>query len=127
MNESVRKAIEEIRTRFVPQEFTVEEDLGGGVFIRFGPVPLGATYVQQETWMAAHLTAQIPYADVYPVFVRGDLTRVDQAALVVPVTGGHVFMGLSAVQVSRRSNGRDPLVETAALKFAKVMDWLNSQ
>jgi len=127
MNEPVSKALQQIRDRFVPRDFTVEEDSAGGAFIRFGPVALGPAYKQDETWLAAHLTAQTPYADVYPIFVRGDLARADQAALVAPVTAGHTFMGQSAVQVSRRSNGRDPLVETAALKFAKVLDWLNSQ
>lgn len=127
MNQNVQKAIEEIRERYLPEMLVVEPDGQGGARVRFGPVALGDIYNQPDSWVAGHLTAQIPYADVYPVFVRGDLTRKDGATLVAPITANHTFMGESAVQVSRRSNGRDPAVETPALKFAKVIDWLNSQ
>lgn len=127
MNAQVEKALEEIRTRFSPEEFVVEPDGQGGARVRFGPVVLGSSFVQETTWLAGHLPPQIPYADVYPIFVRGDLARKDGAALTVPVTPNHTFMGQSSVQVSRKSNGRDPTVETPALKFAKVLAWLNSQ
>lgn len=127
MNAQVEKALEEIQARFSPAEFVVEPDGQGGARVRFGPVALGPSFVQEATWLAAHLPAQIPYADVYPVFVRGDLARKDGTALASPVTSNHSFMGQPSVQVSRRSNGRDPTVETPALKFAKVLTWLNSQ
>jgi hypothetical protein len=127
MNVQVQKALEEIRARFSPSEFVVEPDGQGGARIRFGPVALGPSFVQETTWLAGHLPSQIPYADVYPIFVRGDLTRKDGAALTAPITPNHVFMSQQSVQVSRRSNGRDPAVETPALKFAKVLAWLNSQ
>ncbi len=127
MNAQVEKALEEIRARFSPEEFVVEPDEQGGARVRFGPVALGPAFVQDITWLAGHLPAQIPYADIYPIFVRGDLARKDGVALAVPVTPNHAFMGRPAVQVSRRSNGRDPTVETPALKFAKVLAWLNSQ
>jgi len=127
MNELVSKAVDEIRIRFVPDELALEDDGQGGVRIRFGPVGLGLPYTQTETWVAGHIPAQIPYADIYPVFVRGDLARRDGAALTAPVTPGHSFMGQGAVQVSLRSNARDPAVETPALKFLKVIDWLKSR
>ena len=127
MNAQVQKAIDEIRTRFAPEELVIDEDGEGGARVRFGPVALGPPYVQEHTWLAGHIPALIPYADVYPVFVRGDLSRKDGAALVAPVTPNHTFMGQPSVQVSRRSNGRDPAVETPALKFAKVLAWLNAQ
>lgn len=127
MNAQVQKALDEIRSRFSPEEWLVEPDEQGGARVRFGPVALTETYAQADTWLAGHLPAQIPYADVYPVFVRGDLSRKDGKALVAPITPNRTFMGQPAVQVSRRSNGRDPEVETPALKFAKVIDWLNSQ
>lgn len=127
MNPLVEKALEEIRVRFSPEEFVVEPDEQGGARIRFGPVALSSSFVQETTWLAGHLPPQIPYADVYPIFVRGDLARKDGAALKAPVTPNHAFMGQLSVQVSRRSNKRDPAVETPALKFAKVLAWLNSQ
>lgn len=126
MNAQVEQALEEIRRRFAPTEWTVEPDNDGGARVRFGPVPLGGPFNQADTWMAGHVPAQIPYADVYPIFVRPDLTRKDGAALTGPLTACN-FMGQPATQVSRRSNGRDPAVETPALKFAKVLEWMKSQ
>jgi hypothetical protein len=127
MNGPVQKALDDIKACFKPKDFEVEPDGAGGARVRFGPVKLSKTYQQRETWVAGHVPPQVPYADIYPVFVRGDLARADGAALAAPITPGHIFMGQPAVQVSRRSNRRDPAFETAALKFMKVIDWLNSQ
>lgn len=123
----VRAAIEDIVRDFEPTEIEVSPDGQGGARVRFGPVSLGKQYKQRETWMGGHLTAQIPYADVYPVFVRGDLERNDGKQLVRPLTSGHSYMGVSAVQASRRSNNRDASIETPKLKFKKVLEWVNSQ
>jgi hypothetical protein len=124
---SVQRALEGIRQSFAPADFVVEPDNEGGARVRFGPVALSKSYFQRETWVAAHLVAQLPYADVYPVFLRGDLSRADGVQLVAPMTTGHSFMGLSAVQVSRRSNRRDASIETPAMKLLKVLDWVNAQ
>jgi hypothetical protein len=123
---TVQKALENIRVSFEPTEWVVEPDGAGGVRLRFGPVALSARYVQRESWMAAQLPAQLPYADIYPVFVRGDLTRVDGSPLMAPLTAGHIFMGQAAVQASRRSPRRNPN-ETATMKLRKVLDWINAQ
>ena len=123
---TVQKALENVRVSFEPIEWVIEPDGAGGARLRFGPVALSPTYVQRDTWMAAHLVAQLPYADIYPVFLRGDLSRADGTPLVVPLTNGHVFMGQSAVQASRRSPRRNA-TETAAMKFQKVLDWVNAQ
>ena len=126
INGNVLAAIEEIRLDFQPQELIVEPDGQGGAKVRFGPVALSAVYRQRESWLAGHITSQIPYADVYPVFLRGDLARTDGKPLVAPLTNGHNFMGLPAVQASRRSNRRDAAVETPKMKFKKVLHWVNS-
>ena len=124
---TVLLAIEALKLDFQPAEFLVEPDGQGGARVRFGPVPLSATYVQGESWVGGHLPPQIPYADVYPIFVRGDLTRRDGQALIAPMASGQNFMGQSAVQVSRKSNRRDASIETVKMKFKKVLDWVNSQ
>ncbi len=123
---TVQKALENIRVSFEPTEWIIEPDGAGGVRIRFGPVALSATYVQRESWIAAQLSAQLPYADIYPVFLRGDLTRADGSPLVAPLTGGDTFMGQPAVQASRRSPRRNPS-ETATMKLRKVLDWVNTR
>jgi hypothetical protein len=124
---TVLLAIEALKLDFQPTEFVVKPDGQGGAHVRFGPVALSAVYVQRESWIGGHLPAQIPYADVYPIFVRGDLARIDGQLLVAPMANGQVFMGLPAVQVSRRSNRRDASIETVKMKFKKVLDWVNSQ
>lgn len=124
---TVQQALESVQQSLAPEEWVIESDGAGGVRLRFGPVKLAQTYVQRESWMAAHLVAQLPYADIYPIFLRGDLSRVDGKALEAPLTGGHQFMGMAAVQASRRSPRRDAAIETAAMKFLKVLDWVNLQ
>ena len=127
LSPGVAAAIEDIKHDFEPAEFHVEPDNEGGARVRFGPVPLGVQYHQRDTWLGGHIPTQIPYADVYPIFLRGDLTRVDGKTLQAPLTSGHTFMGLSAVQASRRSNNRDATIETVKLKFKKVLEWVNTQ
>jgi hypothetical protein len=124
---TVLLAIEALKADFQPTEFVVEPDGQGGARVRFSPVALSATYVQRESWIGGHLPAQIPYADVYPIFVRGDLARTDGKPLVAPMASGQVFMARPAVQVSRRSNRRDASIETVKMKFKKVLDWVNAQ
>jgi len=127
LKEAVQKAIDDLRADFQPTELRIEADAEGGARVMFGPVSLGPQYVQRDSWIGAHIPAQIPYADIYPVFFRGDLTRVDGKALTAPLTNGHTFMGVPAVQASRRSNKRDAAVETVKMKFKKVLVWVNSQ
>ena len=127
LNPKVAAAIDDLKSDFEPIEFEVVPDNQGGAMVRFGPVPLGVQYQQRDSWLGAHIPAQVPYADVYPVFLRGDLSRVDGRALVAPLTGGHNFMGQPAVQASRRSNNRDASIETVKLKFKKVLEWVNAQ
>jgi len=123
----VVKAIESLQQHFEPIEFQLEADGAGGARVRFGPVALGASYEQTESWVGAHIPPLIPYSDVYPVFLRGDLRRKDGAALVAPMTLGHTFMEQAATQVSRRSTRRDAAVETVRMKLLKVLHWVNSQ
>ncbi len=123
----VAAAIEELKESFPGSEVAVEPDGAGGARISIQSVPLGGFYLSDETWIGAHIPVQIPYADVYPLFVRGDLARRDSRPLGEALASGHAFMGQSAVQVSRRSNWRDPNIETPALKFLKVIEWLRSR
>lgn len=120
----VESAIAELRESFAPADLTWEPDGHGGARVLIEPVPLGPPYEQGASWIGGHLPAQLPYADVYPLFVRGDLQRLDRKALGAGLTGGHTYMARSAVQVSRRSNGINFEMQTAAMKFMKVLHWL---
>jgi len=124
LNKTVEEAIDNLRRCFPESTITIEPDEAGGARVAVESVVLSAVYLQPETWIAGHLVAQLPYADIYPLFVRGDLARTDGRPLGTGLSNGHVFLGRSAVQASRRSNRRDANIETAAHKFIKVIEWL---
>lgn len=119
-------AVDEIRATFEDATVTVEETGDGGAWIAVEPVPLGAQFSQESTDVHFQVTFQYPSADVYPHFVRADLSRVDGSPLgpaFQPVQWGpHTLAG---VQVSRATRQIDPTVDTAALKLLKVMEFIN--
>lgn len=126
LNASVSAAVENLRACFPDSKVFLEVDGNGGARVAIESVPLSDTYVQSETWIAGHLVPQLPYADIYPLFVRGDLARRDGRPLGSGLSAGQMFIGRSAVQVSRRSNRRDPSIELAGHKFLKVITWLRT-
>lgn len=120
----VRAAVAEISA--VYPHVSLEPDGNGGAHVVVEHLPLASVYRQRETWVEFHITYSYPRADVYPHFVRGDLSRVDGAALGEAASTGHSLRGRAAVQLSRRSNRLNPAVDTALLKLQKVLRWLNS-
>jgi hypothetical protein len=127
MNPPVQQAIDELKATFDPCAVVVEDDGQGGAFAIIESVPLNRPYEQKETWFGFHITGQFPYSDIYPVFVRADLRRADNKALGDGISPGHTFRARGAVQVSRKSNGRDPMIETASAKILKVRAFLESR
>jgi hypothetical protein len=123
----VAEAIEEIRATFEGAAITARADGEGGAYVRIDPVDPGPPYAQRATWIGFRVTAQYPYSDVYPLFVRHDLCRTDGQALGEGFTGNQTFDGQPAVQVSRRSNHLNPATDTAAIKVLKVLSWTASR
>jgi hypothetical protein len=126
MTPPVSQAVDEIKKTFEGVTVVAREDGEGGAYVRIEPVDPGPPYALRETWIGFRITAQYPYADVYPLFVRPDLTRTDGAPLgegLTPCT----FDDQPAVQVSRRSNHLDPSTDTAAIKVLKVLRWMASR
>jgi hypothetical protein len=126
LKSEVAEAIEEIKATFPASSVEVREDGEGGAYVFVEPVDPGEQYVQRETWIGFRITFQYPNSDVYPHFVRGDLSRVDGAPLG-DATSLTTFEGRAAVQLSRRSPNIDPNCDTAALKLLKVLEWLRSR
>jgi hypothetical protein len=141
MTPEVATAIEELREHFQGKPFQVEEDTRGGAFVVIDQVELQGPYTQVDTWVGFHITHTCPYADVYPHFLRGDLTRLDGAGLGEAMGGSYQFppqdalprnaklTSRPAVQVSRRSNHREPnsTLETTLIKLLKVLKWISSR
>ena len=120
----VRMAVAEIAA--VYPHVSLEPDGNGGAHVVVEGLKLALIYRQRETWVGFHITYAYPQADVYPHFVRGDLCRVDGAALGRGTSTGCSYSGRAAVQISRRSNRLNPAVDTALLKLQKVLLWLNN-
>jgi hypothetical protein len=135
MTPEVQAAVEEIREAHPDAAVTAVADPDGGAYVTVEPVDPGEPYAQRETWIKFHVTFQYPLADVYPHFVRPDLRRRDRPDISdgQPPLGEATSMGTfpgdqgTAIQISRRSNKLNPATDTAALKLAKVLEWLRSR
>ena len=131
MKPEVLRAIDEIRSAFPGVTVEVEPDSEGGAFVRTIDFEIGAQYEPSRSWSSFRITFQYPFADIYPHFFVADLRRKDGN----PLGEGfhlnnqwqHPGGNEPATMVSRRSQRRDPATETAALKLAKVLDWIRSR
>ena len=125
LKETVAEAITQIRERFDGHEVHVREDSEGGAFVTVDELEVGQLYTQKATWLGARIVCTYPYADVYPHFCRGDLSRVDGRGLG-DGTSAATWEEKAAIQLSRRSNHLDPELDRADLKFLKVLEWLRT-
>jgi hypothetical protein len=121
----VSLAVQELKASF-PDSIVTARDLGdGGAQITVDPVDPGEQYSHRETWMKFTIGFQYPDADVYPLFVRPDLTRVDGTNHGAGISLASFDEG-PALQLSRKSNKLNPATDTAAVKASKVLAWLRS-
>ena len=121
----VRQAIDEIAAAFPDAAVSVDADGEGGAYVFVRDVALAPIYRQRETWIGFHITYTYPAADVYPHFVREDLSRADGTPLGGGMSSPSSFRDCPAIQLSRRSNRLNPATDTAVLKLQKVLQWLN--
>ena len=126
MNPEVAQAVEELRSCFSDAEVVARDTGNGGAIVTIDSVDLGPTYTPQQTWIKFTVGFQYPYSDVYPLFVRRDLTRTDGRSHGTAIAGTS-FEGKPVLQVSRRNKRLNPAVDTAALKVTKVIQWLKEQ
>lgn len=122
----VQKAIGEVKAAFPDNTVSVAEDSEGGAFVIVDGIDPGEIYEQRETWIGFRITFQYPCADVYPHFVRQDLSRKDKKPLG-EATSTSSFRDQPAIQLSRRSNHLDPKRDTALVKLHKVLHWLRTR
>jgi hypothetical protein len=127
MKTEVATGIDELKRQFAGATFTIREDNQGGAFVVMEPFVLSPKYFPSVTWMGFQIPAQYPYADVYPVFIGGNVSRANGAPFVVPITRGHQFEGRPAIQVSRRNGAARSGVQKVTMKILKVLDYLEKQ
>jgi hypothetical protein len=118
---AVEQVLSMLRKEFEGATVTFNPDAGGGGTVFIEPVELGPRYSPLTSWLGATLSSALPFADVYPLFVGGNVVRTDGRSHPTPVSGGHSFAGRPALQISRRSNNLDTSPDAAALKFTKVL------
>ena len=125
---AVLRAIEVIQDAFPDWTVHTCPDGQGGLWVELTGVPLGPPYVQVKTYLVFLLPFTLPGSDIYPMFVRPDLNRIDGA----PLGEGFAVTELSwpaglaprpVVQVSRRTRGSFAQ-QTASQKVSKVLDWV---
>lgn len=125
---AVLRALEVIQDAFPDWSVRTCPDGQGGLWVELTEVPLGPPYVQDDTFVVFLLPFTLPGSDIYPMFVRPDLSRLDRA----PLGEGFAVTELSwpaeqvprpVVQVSRRTRGSFAQ-QTASQKVSKVLDWV---
>lgn len=127
MTPEVKTAIQEIVSAFPSSPIDQVDDGTGGAFVTLHGLSLiEFPYQQSETWMGFQITHTYPYADIYPLFVRHDLSRRDGKPLGEGTSLG-MFRNQPAIQISRKANHHDPATDTALLKICKVMQWLKTR
>jgi len=129
---AVTDAISAIR-RQIASDLTHWSDGNGGAHVFIDSVDLGMPFAQPTTWVAFHLPHTLPDGDVYPLWLRPDLTRIDGGPIGKVDGQGRNFMhqnqnwlGEPAVMGSLRSNSRDPNIDSPARKLARVLTTVRS-
>jgi hypothetical protein len=129
---AVVSALDGLRAAYGHTQVLDIPDGQGGAWAELQDVELGPTYVQDTTFVVFLLPFNLPGADIYPIFVRDDLARRDNA----PLGEGLQRTALSwpgqpaqrpVVQVSRRTRGGAFTAQTAAQKVEKVLEWLRNR
>ena len=120
---AVDEVLQHLREEFAGAEISFTPDSNGGGDVVIEGVALGDRLLPASTWIGANLSPQIPFSDVYPLFVGADVTRRDGRPLGGP-TSPVPFASRPAIQVSRRTNNLVATPHAAAMKFRKVLDFL---
>lgn len=128
MKPSVEAAVADLRANYPGSVDVTELADGGAKVIVRGRSLDDSPYAQADTWCGFTITYTHPYADIYPHFVRNDLTRRDGNPFGRSFHPNTDFYGQKALMLSRRTKlfGNENPV-SAVLKLEKVMKWMISQ
>lgn len=138
MKPGVEFALKQLREGLQGHEVRIKEDADGGVFVIVDNVALGRSLAPARSWVGFQITWPYPDADVYPHFIGPEVRYVGKGGaptihpdgnLPTSMTRGATMPGfdLPAIQVSRRSNRRNPDTDTALQKLLRVIEFLRSR
>jgi len=127
---AVRTAIGELAASCGTLISRILGDGQGGAWVELTGVDPGLGFTQDETFVIFLLPFNLPGADVYPMFVRPDLSRVNGEPLGPAMQPTSLAWPgepsqRAVIQISRRTRGAFA-TQTAAQKVAKVLAWLRS-
>lgn len=123
----VETAIAEIRSAFGDHHIDVEPEEQGGAHVVVHDLFIGNGFAPTQSWIGFTINFQYPRSDVYPLFMDPVIRRANGTGFGQGITGPTDWRGRQTIQISRRSNQLDPSCDTAALKLAKVLEWLRQQ
>jgi hypothetical protein len=126
MTPEVEQAIQEIRAAFDGHVVEVVPEDQGGAYVTVRGVTIAPGSTPAQSWIGFLIPFQYPHADVYPHFISADVRRAQDDSYGEAVTPS-TWQGRPALQVSRKSNRWNPATDTAALKLAKVIRWLQTR
>lgn len=130
LKQAVDDALRQIQSCYANLTINTFADGQGGAWVEIVDMPLGDPYGQAETFLVFLLPFTLPGSDIYPMFVRADLSRLDGR----PLGEGFAVTELAwpgdasprpVVQVSRKTRGSFA-AQTATQKVAKVVHWVLS-
>ena len=127
MTSEVESAIDEVRQAFPGHEVDAEPEPDGGAVVFVRDLPIGAQYAPSRSWIGFRIGFQYPYEDIYPHYMDPGVQRADGQPLGEGFHQQRPWRGSPATMISRRSNHRDPALETAAIKLAKVIQWMEQR
>jgi hypothetical protein len=132
LKEAAATALADIITAYGEDKVRAVPDGQGGAWVEIAAVPLGEPYAQPTTFVICLLPFNLPAADVYPLFVRNDLSRTDGKALGDGLSSTSVnwpgdAQPRPAVQLSRRTRGNAFALQSPLQKIEKVLDWLRAR
>lgn len=122
---AVAAAADAVRANFAGHAVEVTPDGAGGAFVIISDVAVGSQYTPAITWLGFHLNAAYPASDVYPHYT-GVLARADGRGLGEAISQT-TWQGRPALQLSRRSNRWNPVVDNAANKAERIVKWLGDR
>ena len=120
---AVEEVLRHLREEFPGSTVSFIPDGNGGGDVIVDGVDLGGAFAPQSTWIGGNLSPQLPFADVYPLYVGGDVKRRDGTPIGGPTTECQ-FASRPAIQVSRRTNNLIATAHAAAMKFSKVLTFM---
>ncbi len=138
MKESVALAINEITDAGIGTGVRTREDADGGAYVIVDGTAIGDSFSPATTWIGFHILWTCPDADVYPHFADPSLKYIGsgetpnqhpEGNLPTAITRGATMPGfeIPAIQISRRSNHRNPETDSTLQKLLRIIEFLRSR